>query len=65
MAALGGEPLMAVAISVPMGHLGHWAGVFYAVPVILLLLWAGVARLVRLRKARGSAGVGTDPSSAE
>lgn len=56
---------MAVAISVPMGHLGHWAGVFYAVPVILLLLWAGVARLVRLRKARGSAGVGTDPSSAE
>lgn len=54
---------MAVAISVPIAHLAHWAAVFYAAPVILLLLWAGLARLVRLRNARKATAGRTDPSS--
>ena len=43
---------MAVAISVPIAHLAHWAAVFYAAPVIVLLGWVGLARLVRALRSR-------------
>ena len=30
---------------IPLAHLAHWAALLYAAPVILLGIWAGVAKL--------------------
>lgn len=38
---------MELSVVVPLAHLGHWAALLYAAPVLILLVWAGLARLRR------------------
>jgi len=36
----------------PLAHLGHWASLLYALPVIILIIWAAVAKLLGSRRKR-------------
>jgi len=39
-------------LAFPLAHLGHWASLLYALPVIILIIWAGVAKLLGSRRKR-------------
>lgn len=41
-----------LASLVPVAHMGHYAALLYAAPVLILLAWAGIARLSKWIRAR-------------
>ena len=40
------------ALAVPLAHMGHYAALLYAAPVLILLGWAGIARLSKWLTAK-------------
>ena len=41
-----------VPLVVPLAHMGHYAALLYAAPVLILLAWAGIARFSKWRASR-------------
>ena len=47
----------------PLAHLAHWAAVLYAAPVIVLGLWALVARFRASQREKARSEEGDSPSN--
>jgi hypothetical protein len=44
------SPLGAIALILPMAHLGHWLWIFYVMPVLIVI--GGIIRSTRIEKRR-------------